>query len=94
MFQKAKTHDSQDKPEWQLFVNVPDDEQLDSSTWFSRKFGFDNEFHSRKYRYQEFDITTRMITPSSELPSKWVDEAGAIIFSLPESKESKMPQEM
>ncbi|KAF1807496.1 SAC3/GANP/Nin1/mts3/eIF-3 p25 family-domain-containing protein [Mucor lusitanicus] len=94
MFQKAKTHDSQDKPEWQLFVNVPDDEQLDSSTWFSRKFGFDNEFHSRKYRYQEFDITTRMITPSSELPSKWVDEAGAIIFSLPESKESKMPQEI
>lgn len=94
MFQKANTHDNQDKLEWQLFVNVPDDEQLDSSTWFSRKFGLDNEFHSRKYRYQDFDITTRMITPSSELPSKWVDEAGAIIFSLPESKEFKTPQEV
>ncbi|KAK4517196.1 uncharacterized protein ATC70_000528 [Mucor velutinosus] len=94
MFQRAKTYDSLDKPEWQLFVNVPDDEQLDSSNWFSRKFGLDNEFHSRKDRYQDFDITIRMITPSSKLPSKWVDEAGAIIFSLPESKECKTPQEI
>ncbi|KAL7323435.1 actin cytoskeleton and mitosis protein, variant 2 [Mucor circinelloides] len=93
MFQRAKTQDDQDKLEWQLFVSVPD-EKLDSSTWFSRKFGFDDEFHSRRERYQDFNITTRMITPSSDLPSKWVDEAGAIIFSLPESKESKTPQEI
>ncbi|CAO0796023.1 unnamed protein product [Mucor circinelloides] len=93
MFQRAKTQDNQDKLDWQLFVSVPD-EKLDSSTWFSRKFGFDDEFHSRRERYQDFNITTRMITPSSDLPSKWVDEAGAIIFSLPESKESKTPQEI
>ncbi|KAL7309364.1 actin cytoskeleton and mitosis protein [Mucor circinelloides] len=93
MFQRAKTQDDQDKLEWQLFVSVPD-EKLDSSTWFSRKFGFDDEFHSRRERYQDFNITTRMITPNSDLPSKWVDEAGAIIFSLPESKESKTPQEI
>jgi hypothetical protein len=64
-------------------VNVPNTE-LDSSIWFKRKFGLDDTFGSRVDRYQAFNITTRMITPESPLPSKWVDETGAIIFSLPE----------
>ncbi|KAI8639194.1 SAC3/GANP/Nin1/mts3/eIF-3 p25 family-domain-containing protein [Parasitella parasitica] len=81
------------KQEWQLLVHVADI-QLDSSKWFCKKFGLDDEFHSRKDRYQDLIITSRMITPESDLPSKWVDETGAIIFSLPESTHCKSPQEI
>jgi hypothetical protein len=85
-------HTVNEKLNWQLLVNVLSTE-LDSSIWFKRKFGFDDTFDSRVDRYQAFNITTRMITPESLLPSKWVDETSAIIFSLPESNQQKTSEE-
>lgn len=73
-------------------MNVPDT-KVDSSVWFKRKFGFDDCFDRRVDRYQAFNITLRMITPESALPSQWVDETSAVIFSLPESNQDKTPQE-
>jgi hypothetical protein len=93
LIQKSHTNEITCKLEWQLLIHVAN-EQLDSSNWFCKKFGFDDEFHSRKDRYQDLIITSRMITSGFDLPSKWVDETGAIIFSLPESKENKSHQEM
>ncbi|OBZ81156.1 SAC3 family protein 1, partial [Choanephora cucurbitarum] len=71
-----------EKPRWQLLVHVAD-VTLDSSHWLSCKFGLDGM--SRTERYKAFDITIRMVTMDTSLPSQWVDETGAIVFSLPEA---------
>ncbi|CEP06960.1 hypothetical protein, partial, partial [Parasitella parasitica] len=90
---RDKIAQQDEQQEWQLLVQVADD-RFDTSHWFRKKFGLDDEFHSRRDRFKNLIITSRTITSDFDLPSKWVEETGAIIFSLPETDYEKTPEEI
>jgi hypothetical protein len=81
-----------DKPTWQLLIHT-DDNEINSNLWFKKKFNLDNTFNRKIDRLQECNITTRIVNSKSPLPSKLVNEVGAVIFSLPET-DGQTPQEM
>ncbi|CAO3628281.1 unnamed protein product [Mucor hiemalis] len=86
-------NNSSQKQTWQLLISVPDND-VDSNLWFQRKFGLDDTFLRKVNSYPQCDVISRFITSSSELPSKLVSETGAVIFSLPESRIDKSPEEL
>ncbi|KAI9271180.1 SAC3/GANP/Nin1/mts3/eIF-3 p25 family-domain-containing protein [Helicostylum pulchrum] len=80
------------KRTWRLLINAPDTES-DSAIWFRRKFGLDDLFFRNDALYQAFDVKIQLITPDTKIACDHSYQTGAVIFSLPESKNDKSPIE-
>ncbi|KAI9496070.1 SAC3/GANP/Nin1/mts3/eIF-3 p25 family-domain-containing protein [Zychaea mexicana] len=74
----------QQQHNWQLWIHV-EDTALQSTKWFAKKFGLDDEFGRRIERFKDNTIITiRTVSHQNRLYGKAVDEMGGIIFSLSE----------
>ncbi|KAI8091527.1 hypothetical protein BDF21DRAFT_409606 [Thamnidium elegans] len=80
------------KRTWRLLINAPDTVS-DSALWFRRKFNLDDLFFRNDALYQAFDIKLHLSTPDTQVACDHAFQTGAIIFSLPESKNDKTPIE-
>ncbi|CAO3665687.1 unnamed protein product [Rhizopus microsporus] len=73
------------KINWQLVISV-EDTNLESSVWYQRKFGLDDDFLRKTINYAHHDVTMRMISPGMDPISRIVaSEIGGLIFALPEA---------